>query len=325
MGKVNPKIDLVFKKLFGSEENKDILMSLINAILPENQQIAHITLKNPYNVSDYAEGKLSILDIKAEDEFGNLYDIEMQLKGTTFYGKRTLYYWAKIFGSQLDYLTDEEIEAKLKKGKSYTDLNKCIVISLMDFEFFKDDRYHRCFMLKDRETNETHTDLDYLDLYFVELEKFENRHKAVKTVLDRWIKFLNRADLYSKSTLPKELAEIEPIRKANERLEIMYLDKKERDYYEAQQKRYLDEISRIQEGIEKGIQEAVEKAVQEAVEKAVQEAVEKAVQETTKQAELNKKIEIAKIMLQNNETIEKIVKYTGLTAAQIKEIRKKVK
>ena len=52
MLKVNPKIDLVFKKLFGSEENKDILLSLINAILPDHQQIATITLKNPYNVSE---------------------------------------------------------------------------------------------------------------------------------------------------------------------------------------------------------------------------------------------------------------------------------
>jgi predicted transposase/invertase (TIGR01784 family) len=112
LSKLNPKIDLVFKKLFGSEENKDILMSLINAVLPHDQQIVELTIKNPYNVSDYAEGKLSILDIKAEDGRGNLYDIEMQIKGTTFYGRRTLYYWAKNFGSQLDYLTEEEIKLK---------------------------------------------------------------------------------------------------------------------------------------------------------------------------------------------------------------------
>jgi predicted transposase/invertase (TIGR01784 family) len=129
MSRINPKIDLVFKKLFGSEENKDILLSLINAVLPETQQISTLEIKNPYNVSDYAEGKLSILDIKAEDENGNLYDIEMQIKGTTFYGKRTLYYWAKVFGSQLDYLTEAEIEQKEKRGRSYSDLNKCIVIS----------------------------------------------------------------------------------------------------------------------------------------------------------------------------------------------------
>lgn len=250
-------------------------------------------------MSDYAEGKLSILDIKAEDESGNLYDIEMQLKGTTFYGRRTLYYWAKIFGSQLDYLTEEEIKEKEKKGKSYTDLNKCIVISLMDFEFFKDDRYHRCFVLKDRETDETHTDLNYLDLYFVELEKFEKRHQAVKTVLDKWIKFLNNADLYSKDTLPQELAEIEPIKKASEKLEVMYLDKKEREYYEAQQKRYLDETSRIQE--------------------AVQQAVEQAVQ----QAELNKQIAMAEKAIKKGFNNGTIADLTDLTVEQIEQLRNK--
>ncbi len=249
MSKVNPKIDLVFKKLFGSEENKDILLSLVNAILPENQQIANLKIKNPYNISDYAEGKLSILDIKAEDEVGNLYDIEIQIRGSDFYGKRTLYYWAKMFGSQLDYQTEEEIRKKEKKGKSYIDLNKCIVISLMDFDFFSDERYHRCFMLKDREMNETHTDLNYLDLYFVELQKFEKKHKQVKTALDRWIKFLNSANLYSKENLPPELAEIEAIRKATEKLEMMYFNEKEREYYEGQYKRYLDETARIDEAI----------------------------------------------------------------------------
>ncbi len=321
MSKINPKIDLVFKKLFGSEENKDILLSLINAVLPENQQITELSIKNPYNVSDYAEGKLSILDIKAEDAQGNLYDIEMQIKGTTFYGRRTLYYWAKIFGSQLDYITEEEVKKKEKRGKSYTDLNKCIVISLMDFEFFKDDRYQRCFMLKDRETNETHTDLNYLDLYFVELEKFEKKHKNVKSLLDRWIKFLNNADFYSQTALPEELAEIEQIRKASQRLEVMYLDKKEREYYDSQQKRYLDETSRIQEAVEKAVGEAVEKAVGEAVEKAVGEAVEKAVGE----AELSKQTEIAKKLIKRNLSNADIAEDTGLTLEQINELRKETK
>jgi predicted transposase/invertase (TIGR01784 family) len=107
---------LFSKSSSARKRHNDILLSLINAIAPEDRQIAAIKLKNPYNVSDYAEGKLSILDIKAEDEHGNLYDIEMQLKGTTFYGKRTLYYWAKIFGSQLDYLTEEEIKKREKKA-----------------------------------------------------------------------------------------------------------------------------------------------------------------------------------------------------------------
>jgi predicted transposase/invertase (TIGR01784 family) len=303
MSKVNPKIDLVFKKLFGSEENNDILLSLINAVLPDYQQVTKVKIKNPYNVSDYAEGKLSILDIKAEDEQGNLYDIEMQIKGTTFYGKRTLYYWAKIFGSQLDYIRAEEKEKK--KRKTYSELNKCIVISLMDFEFFADDKYHRCFMLKDRETNEIHQDLDYLDLYFVELEKFENKYKTLKTMLDRWVNFLNNADLYSKDTLPQELAEVASIKKASERLEVMYLNEKEREYYDAQQKFYLDEISRIQEAVEQAVGQAVEQAVGQAVE----------------QAEMNRNIEIAKKLIKRNLTNNEIADDTGLTVKQIEQLR----
>jgi predicted transposase/invertase (TIGR01784 family) len=183
----------------------------------------------------------------------------------------------------------------------------------MDFEFFKDDKYHRCFVLKDQETSETHPDLDYLDLYFIELEKFEKKHQTVKTILDRWVKFLNNADFYSRSTLPQELAEIEPIRKASAKLEVMYLDQKEREYYEAQQKRYLDETSRIQEAVE----QAVEKAVGQAVEKAVGQAVE--------QAELNRNVEIARKMILVGSEDSFIAQMTDLTVGQIEQLRSGMK
>jgi len=203
MSKINPKIDLVFKKLFGSEENKDILLSLINAILPLHQQIAEISLKNPYNVSDYAEGKLSILDIKAQDENGVQYDIEMQIRGSDFYGKRALFYWAKMFGSQLDYVVDNTKDKDKDVEIGYSDLKKCIVISLMDFNYFEDKKYNRYFTLKDGDTNEIHKGLDYLDLYFIELKKFKGKLQTVKTTLERWITFLNNAHKYTKDNLPQ--------------------------------------------------------------------------------------------------------------------------
>ncbi len=306
MSKVNPKIDLVFKKLFGSEENKDILLSLINAILPLHQQISEISLKNPYNVSDYAEGKLSILDIKAQDEKGVLYDIEMQIRGSGFYGKRTLFYWAKMFGSQLDYINDfataneqitelEKLADLEKQGKlGYSGLKKCIVISLMDFNFFNDEKYNRCFMLKDGETNETHKDLDYLDLYFIELKKFKGKLQTVKTTLERWITFLNTAHRYTKDNLPQELAEIKEIRKASLQLDIMFLDEREKRYYESQQKFLLDENSRLKEVVEKaGIE-----------------------------AEIRKQIEIAKNAISEGFDDKIISKLTGLPIEQVHELRK---
>ncbi len=58
MCKINPRIDIAFKKLFGSEENKDLLISLINSVLPETEQIKSIVLENPYNLVDYLNDKI---------------------------------------------------------------------------------------------------------------------------------------------------------------------------------------------------------------------------------------------------------------------------
>jgi len=68
MCKLNPKVDFAFKKLFASPENKDLLISFINSMLSEEEQISNIELKNPFNIANYRKGKMAILDIKAVDE-----------------------------------------------------------------------------------------------------------------------------------------------------------------------------------------------------------------------------------------------------------------
>ena len=298
---LNPKIDLVFKKLFGSEENKDILMSLINSILPQDKQIVKLALRNPYNVADYADGKLSILDIKAEDENGTRYDIEMQIRGSSFYAKRTLFYWARMFGTQLDRIDEEELDDENSSAMSYSELKKCIVISLMDFNLFKDDRYHRFFMLKDSKTNETVDHLDYLDLYFIELKKFKGKLQPIKTVLERWITFLNNANLYRDDNLPEELLQIKEIKKANKRLATMYFTDKERMYYEGQQKKFLDDIS-IQQEYKKQIEEQKRELEQ------LKEQIE------------TEKVEIVKSLKQLNIDNQQISKLTGLSIEEIENL-----
>lgn len=66
MEKITPRVDLAFKKIFGVEENKDLLISLINSIVSETDQVSEITLLNPYNPKNFRNDKLSILDIKAK-------------------------------------------------------------------------------------------------------------------------------------------------------------------------------------------------------------------------------------------------------------------
>jgi len=64
--RISPRIDIAFKKIFGVEENKDLLISLINSIVSNDDQVADVTLLNPYNPKNFKQDKLSILDIKAK-------------------------------------------------------------------------------------------------------------------------------------------------------------------------------------------------------------------------------------------------------------------
>src|SRR6201986_2665485 len=101
MAKINPRVDIAFKKIFGVEENKDLLISLINSIVSEEDKVSEITLLNPYNPQNFKNDKLSILDIKAKGVNGKLFNIEIQITDDANYDKRALYYWAKLYTEQL--------------------------------------------------------------------------------------------------------------------------------------------------------------------------------------------------------------------------------
>jgi len=132
----------VFRKLFGSEENTDILLSLINGVIDCHPPLTGLTIKNPYSLATYVGDKTSILDIKAIDANGDWYDIELQIGEHGYYGKRALYYLSKMYEDQLEV------------GMGYETLLKTIGIHLIDFEYFSDDRYRRHFVFKAMETHE---------------------------------------------------------------------------------------------------------------------------------------------------------------------------
>jgi predicted transposase/invertase (TIGR01784 family) len=299
MCRINPKVDLVFKKLFGSEENKDILQSLINALLPREERISQLELKNPYNLADYIAGKLSILDIKAVDEKGKWYDIEMQVDPLGYYGQKALFYWGKVFTAQID------------SGELYSQLNKTIVISILDFIYFPgDERHHRIVSLRDIESFEKYAGLDFMDLHFVELKKFKKELNEIKTTLDRWATFLNHAYKYEKDKIPPELAEDKEVKKAIEKLDVMYLNEKEREYYEAEQKAIRDKAEALrtaeEKGREKGEKIGIEKGEKIGIEKGEKIGIEKAA--------LN--------MINHGMTMDDVIKITGLSSDVIKKITK---
>jgi predicted transposase/invertase (TIGR01784 family) len=312
MSTYNPKIDLVFRKLFGSEENADLLLSLLNGVLDCHPCLTSLTIKNPYSLATYVGGKMSILDIKAVDEHGDWYDIEMQIGEHGYYGKRALYYVAKMYVDQL------------VEGATYTDLHRTIGIHLLDFDYFDDARYRRHFVFKDMETNEYLEHLSYQQLYFIEMRKFRKEWSEVSTLLDRWIAFFNRAQQVDTHALPPQLSDEPTVRKAIETLDRISFTPQEREIYDAELKARLDDLEELRTAREKGLNEgeaigeAKGRAQGRAEGRAEGEAIGEAKGEAKGRTEAMK--ETARNLLSAGVSAMVIAEATGMTLEEIRAV-----
>ena len=223
---LNPRVDLAFKKIFGTEENKDLLMSLINSIVAHEDRVVDIELLNPYNSRNFIRDKQSILDIKAKDSLGNYYDIEMQICNEGDYEERALLCWAKLYADQL------------KAGDPYNSLRRAIGIHVLNFTSVVDSPdYHNRFFITNQKTGLRF--FKHLELHTIELNKFTHAADEainlilprIKSGLDRWSAFLTRSSSLNKENLPKEL-EDPCIKKALEVLTNACLNEEEREVYE---------------------------------------------------------------------------------------------
>ena len=283
MDKLNPLVDFAFKKLFGVEENKDLLISLINAVVSEKDQIIDLDIKNPYNAKTFKDDKLSILDIKAQGTNKKWYNIEMQIMDQQYYDVRALYYWSKVYTTQLS------------SGINYDNLQKTISINFLNFDCLNEEHYHNVYKLNNIKTNREYP-ADHLELHFIELKKY---HETFSTMLDKWASFLKKAQEYSSQYLPKEL-QIPTIQKAVEALEHMYLNDDERESYEARLKWLRDE--------------------EMAIKKALSDGIELGKAEGKAEGEYNKALLIAKRLKANGLITSQIALITELTIDEIDKL-----
>src|ERR1700712_5764059 len=85
---IDPKVDYAFKKVFGSESNRDVLVDLLNAVLQfhPGREVVEVEILNPFNEKEFADDKLSVVDVKARDATGRTFAVEMQMIGRATIG-----------------------------------------------------------------------------------------------------------------------------------------------------------------------------------------------------------------------------------------------
>ncbi len=245
---INPKTDFAFKKIFGSEQSKDILISFLNAIVyNEADEIQDLTILDPYQAPRIKGIKDSYLDVKATLANGQTVIIEMQVLNVLGFEKRVLYNAAKAFSIQLSV------------GEDYTLLNPVIALTITDFEMFPEapDRIISRYRLKEK------TDLtdysDDIELVFVELPKFKIILEHVESLIDKWLYFLNCASQLE--TVPKSLKAVPAIEHAFNVAQQSGLNPKELEILEKREMVLHDNRNAIlkaqQDGLKKGLEQGL--------------------------------------------------------------------
>ncbi|MFO0964345.1 MAG: Rpn family recombination-promoting nuclease/putative transposase [Gemmataceae bacterium] len=258
---VDPKVDYAFKRLFGRTENRLLLIDVINAVLAPKRgaEVVEVELLNPFNEKDLEDDKLSIVDVKARDQSGRHYNIEMQMLPDRYFCKRLLYYWGKLHTQQLH------------EGDPYEELKCTIVIAFVDDPVFpREAAHHHAFTIRD-ETNRLIFSDDFA-AHILEIGKFSKRAGELQSTLDTWLYFLKNAESLETTKLPAELKR-PAIERAVRELTMVTQADLDRERYEARLKLQRDELSRLRSAKLDGLEEGLEKGRAEGRAESIVESI----------------------------------------------------
>jgi len=202
---INPKIDFAFKKIFGSEDSKDILISFLNALIYEEKPVIQdLEILNPYLAPKIRGVKDTYLDIKAKikDVDGSDHDviIKMQVLNIEGIEKRILYNAARAYSTER------------RLSEAHNPSNPVIALTITDFVMFSElNTVISRFILNERDFLVDHSIYD-IELIFVELPKFKKQLSELKTTVDKWLFFLNETS--SILEIPENMGIVPEIKKA---------------------------------------------------------------------------------------------------------------
>ena len=166
--------DVVFRALFTRSPNS--LIDLLNAALSfeGTAQIEKLALQPAELFKEHAGDKSAVLDIKAQSLAGDLFHIEMQTLEQHFYSARALYYWARLYTSQL------------RQGENYTTLQRTYSIHFLNFNLLKLPHYQSNFLILEKD-HPTIQLSDRFQMVFFELPKFTRTLDETDDKLELWL------------------------------------------------------------------------------------------------------------------------------------------
>jgi predicted transposase/invertase (TIGR01784 family) len=301
---INPFTDYGFKRLFGEEPSKELLLDFLNELLKQEQgRITHLTYLKSDQLGSSEDERKAVFDLYCENERGEKFIVELQKTKQKFFKDRTVYY------------STFPIREQAKRGSYWNfELNAVYTIAILDFVFDEDkaekDKFRYDVKLTDIETCKVF--YDKLTFIYLEMPKFSKPLSALTTHFDKWMYVLR--NLNKLDRVPDELRE-GIFLKLFELAEIARFSPKEAEAYEESLKSYRDLKNSLdtarEEGIIQGRQEGREEGRQEGREEGRQEGIELVL----------KVIDLSK----SGKNIDEIASQVGISKERVTEILRKIK
>jgi predicted transposase/invertase (TIGR01784 family) len=291
---LDPKNDVAFKKIFGTEKNKDILIHFLNDMITfkERGTIVSVAFLKTVQDPETAAKKTSIVDILCKDEKGNHYIVEMQVAKEKGFEKRAQYYASKAYISQAN------------AGGAYHDLKEVIFLAIADFVMFpQKPAYKSDHVILDKESHEN--DLKDFSFTFLELPKFNKDIDHLSNMTEKWAYFFKHAESTSLEDTLKLIGDDEIIERAYKQLDRLTWNDAELLTYDQAEKyegAYIASMAqKFDEGFDKGFGKG---------------ALEGMIQE---------KMNTARSMLAKKFEISAIAEVTGLSESEISLLSQQLK
>ncbi len=230
---INPTIDFVFKILFGTIKNIELLLDFLNKTLQPTTPITSVEILNPYNEREFAADKLSVVDVRAKDAQGIIYHIEVQIGSPWHLPNRILYLWGRQYQGQLE------------KGTKFNALKPVISIWILTDDIVDDALYHHHFQARDEYTGKLLT--DQMSIHLLELNKWHE--PDILQLEDHWPFFLKEGkswkQLPNKLNMPKMRRAMKVLEQISDKTADFYRYQAREDFLR-EQATLVDELEKSQ-------------------------------------------------------------------------------
>ncbi len=296
---IDPFTDFGFKWLFGTEDNKALLISFLNDLLDIEYKIVDITYRNLEKLGLNIVDRKAVFDIFCTDEKNNNFIVELQRAKQKHFIDRSVYY------------TSFPIQEQSKRGDWDYELKKVYFVGILEFEMLgntDNDNYLTKVQLCNTDTKDVF--YDKLTYYYIEMPKFKKSESELKNHLEYWLYMLN--NMRDLTHIPKTFENDKLINQAFNLAEFLALPKEKQWSYQHDLKARLDYKNTMDYAKEMAKEDGLREGIKEGIEQGIKEGIEK--------GEKNKAIKIATNLIKSGVDIDTIMISTGLSKEEINKI-----